>query len=821
MRKFDQNLWIANSDHLHDHTPAVDWADAYPLGDGRIGAMVWGKPCGEIISLNHDLLWRNYLKQPTCGTAEDMPELKKLCMEQRWEEAEEILEQTLPNMKAIYINPFVPALDQYITMFFMPEESVTDYTRWLDLKNGTAHTQFTVDGVVYHRTHFCSAVSGLFVTHITSSLPAMLTGKLSLSRMPDPECSVTGGAGRDHVFCEAEFEEGVTFAGVSKIIHRNGRLTSGKPCYGMENDGMAEKKFGNTNTFDRNDFLSDERGASVCFDHCDELWIYTAISVDAETDHPLQKCYELLENVLPYQELYEKHCKRFSEYYDRTKIRFDACEDDFRLPTSQLILRDREAQKPSPALCELACNMSRYTAISAGMPRPDPDAIKAPINLQGIWNRDTHPVWESDYHLDLNLEMCYWSLPLMGLTEFMEPLLDWMERLLPQARNLAKDLYGSPGAIYSGCCDYKTIGSVDVVLSTSFGISSWLIQLLWIYYEHDPRPETLTRIYAIMREIDVFYRDSMYETENGTLTFPFGASPEMSWRNSKGRQFLSSPSTFDLTLVREFYGYLKTAARMLGDDEYADTVSSIVDRIAEPSILDDGTLCEWTYPHDEFDIGHRHRSPFAAFCPGSLYSVESDPDMVIAMEKLLEKRLSVGNRNATAFTYPLDAHLMVRMRRGEDAYDKLTLFLCYYALDNLMFAYDDWAYRCGGANWFSGVKLIQAEAQLGMYSAFSEMLYQDTQGIIRLLPALPAALATGSAAGIRGRNGNICNLEWKDGENLKFSIYTPHDGMCSIMPPDHNFSLLDENGEIVQGTWDKNIFTFESCSGMNYTYIKE
>lgn len=96
-----------------------------------------------------------------------------------------------------------------------------------------------------------------------------------------------------------------------------------------------------------------------------------------------------------------------------------------------------------------------------------------------------------------------------------------------------------------------------------------------------------------------------------------------------------------------------------------------------------------------------------------------------------------------------------------------------------------------------------------------------TQGIIRLLPALPAALATGSAARIRGRNGNICNLEWKDREILKFSIYTPHDGMCSIMPPDHNFSLLDENGEIVQGTWDKNIFTFESCSGMNYTYIKE
>lgn len=818
MDKHIINNPVFNSDYLNDNKPSSDWADSYPLGDGRIGAMVRGNPCADIISLNHDLLWRNYLSEPIYNTRQDMAEIKQLCLDNRWGEAGIVLEKTLPSRGAVYINPFVPAWDLYINMQ-IPEDHITNYHRWLDMKYGIAYTGFSADGVQYDRFHFCSSESKLFVTYIRSSIPGMLTGCVSLSRIGDPECTVTGGVTYGDLYCEGEFEEGVRFAGVAKVEHRNGRLTLGKRQYGLENDAVAKKTFGNTCTFDRDEMIDPDRGASLWFDHCDELWIYSSVCVDYESENPLQLCHEQINCKADFDTLYEKHCERFSEYYNRTKIGFTkGDEDDWQLTTPQLLERDRKKSELSPALCEVACNMSRYIAISSGMPRINCKEIKAPINLQGIWNRDTHPVWESDYHPDLNLHMCYWPLPLMGLNEWMEPLLCWMERLLPQAKIRAKDLYDCRGAVYTGCNDYKVLGGLDTLCGGSLGITAWFIQVLWMYYEHSPSMDLLKRIYLLMREVDLFYRDIFCSNDKGMLTFPFGSSPEMSFHIGDRIQFLSSPSTFDLTVVKEFYSIFQKAAETMGEDDITEEAATIFNKIEPPTILEDGSLCEWKVSHDEFEVGHRHRSPFVAFCPGSLYSVETDEEMTKAMSKLLDKRLSNGNKSATAFSFPLDAQIFARLREGNKAYDKLKKLLNVYALDNLMLTFDDWERKSDGAAWFPGIKVIQVEAELGMFAAFIEMIYQDTQGIIRLLPALPDNLDTGYVYGIRGRNKVICNLNWEKKELKEFKITILNEGKYKIKPPTDHFYLESEKGEIVQSEWQHEIFEFTGHPHETYVY---
>ena len=754
-------------------TPAQEWAEGLPLGNGRIGAMVWGSPNAEIVSLNHDLLWRRYLDHPEYGTSADIPEIRALCAEGKWREAEDVLLRTVPSTgEAIYINPFVPAFDLYLTMY-QDAAAITDYTRILDMEHGVCRVSYQCGGIRYFRECFCEAGGEVFLWHLWASRPGHLTGEISLSRIPDCECTVTGGAEYGAVYCDAVFEEGVKFAAYSKIYHRGGRLTGGKKTYGIDGEAVPPKKFGLGYVFDRNESISAERGASVCIDSCDEVWIVTAVSVDKLACDPLASCKERASDPLFYRERYETHCTHFAAYYNRTRLTLGE----------------------SAAELQEAYNMARYIAISSGMPCADD---KAPINLQGLWNRDTRPAWESDYHLDLNIQMCYWPLAKMGLADFMEPYLSWMERLLPQARHCAADLYGAEGACYAGCCDPWTLGVTDNVGFGALGISAWLVQILWMYYEHDPHRELLDRILLLMREVDAFYQSMLVRDAGGHLITPFGSSPEMSLMLGEHRQWLSSPSMFDLTLICEFYVNFAAAASLCGDTEAENRCAELLSSLAEP-VITDGILQEWTELHTEGEPGHRHRSPFAAFCPGTLYTRESHPAMTAAMERLLEKRLSYGNGMSTAFSYAWDAQILARLGHGDDAFAMLKRLLQIHALDNGMLTTNDDDGKNGGISWFTGTKVVQVEAQIASAAAMTELFYQDMQGIIRLLPALPEDIPDGSLTGIRGRGGVICDLAWKDGALSAASLTVPYDGICRILPPEDGLVFRCQSGEIAWG----------------------
>nr|WP_300816757.1 glycoside hydrolase family 95 protein [uncultured Acetatifactor sp.] len=805
-----------SSSFMWDVNPASDWAESYPLGNGRLGAMVYGRPKNEIFALNHDLLWRDYLKHPAYGTYRDISEIKSLCRQKRWGEATRRLKRTIPEENAIYINPFVPAFDLYLNMT-LPSEEISGYRRGLDLENGIARTEFVSGGVGFTRTAFCSYDYGAIVVHFAASAPGTLTGEVSLSRMLDPECEVTGKAGYGYVTISGEFEEGKRFGGAVRVLHRNGRITMGKRTYGIDGEEMPGKRFGLGYVYDRDSYVNPARGASVWFDSSDEVTLLVRIATDEEAPDPAAYCLERLSGLPEYHALYMVHKERFSGFYHRTSLVLEPADGQEApdMTTPERIQESKDAGRLTPFMLELMYNSARYIAISSGMPQPKGVLPKAPINLQGIWCRDTRPAWESDYHVDLNIEMCYWPLVNGGLIEWYGPYLDWIERLMEQARACAADLYGARGATMNGCCDPKTLGGNSDVGFGWLGSAAWLGQILWIYYEHDLREETLMRIYDVLLPFAEFMEDMLTEDEDGRLTFPFGASPEMGHIVEGETIWFSSADTCDLELAQELFSHVAEAAEILGKpSETAERYRILAGRIRPLPVDGNGCLMEWVEDHVEAQPGHRHRSPLIGLCPGTMINKRTQPEICNAMEKLLDRRLAAGKGMATAFSFAWDTQFMARFHRGDEAYEILFQII-YLMLGNMLIATNDYNREGHGIPWFPGTKVVQVEAQICLMASIGEMFYQDNDGVISPIPALPSKIRNGSMTGITGRQGFVVDIYWKDGLLERMRVLSRFGKVCRINFPEGQIvetSAMPRGGETVN-----HILTFSTEAGREYT----
>lgn len=800
---------------IFDNKPAQEWAEAYPIGNGRIGGMVYGGKNHEIIALNHDLLWRSYIQQFQFGTHKDIDGIKKLCREKKWYEAEMLLEKTVPcSEQELYINPYVPAFDLYINMH-MDDEYISEYKRSLDLSKGIALTEFVYYGVHYTRTAFCSWKYGVMVVHLAASKPVSWTGEISISRIMDNECFVVGESGRNCLTISGEFLEGKRFGAVVRAVNKNGRVIPSKRKYNNEEELLTEKTLGHGYVFNRDNYSNDSKGPSMLFDTCHELTLLIKIATDDEADNPTEYCLEKTKDLPCYEELLQEHEKHFNAIYNRTQLKLSE-ESENACTTQESIQEERKKETLSPAMIELMYNSSKYIAISSGMPQKEGEVIKAPINLQGIWCRDTRPAWESDYHLDLNIEMCYWPLVNAGLIDYYEPFLSWVERLMEQGEFRAKDLYGANGVALVGCCDPWVLGGTDRVGATWLGSGAWLGQILWIYYEHDLRTETLHRIYPILLKIADFLESMLVEDNDGKLTFPFGSSPEMAFWVDDKIQWLSSASTCDLVLARELFMHISEAASILKEkEEVIAKYKNLSDKIRALPVDSNGGLMEWVEEHKELEPGHRHRSPMVAFCPGTSINSRTFPKEVSAIEKLLERRIEAGTRMSTTFSYAWDSQILARLHRGEDALKALTPII-QHTLGNMMSATNDYEGKGIGISWFNGIKVVQVDAQICLLSSIVELFYQDNDGVITVLPALPSIIKQGSMLGITGRNGFIIDIYWEDCKLTKIKILSKCGKKCKVKIP-LNRELKDDYFGVT--VIEKNEFEFDTIA--NETYVFE
>jgi alpha-L-fucosidase 2 len=745
--------------------PAGEWAEGYPIANGRIGAMVLGRIMNDRIGLNHDLLWRRFWSFQEHHTASDLPEIRRLCAEGKWDDAHDIILRKIPfTGNALYLNPFVPAADLGIYPSH-GSAGIKGYKRQLDLDAGITEIEYTVNEIKYKREYFCSFPEGILVIRLSCERAGVLGGEVTLSRLLDPDCVVTGSSRPGEIILKGEFEEGVSFAAAVRIIQHGGRLSAGKTSYIPPAGEMPPKDLcGLQFIFRSKEEPPGPFGLSSCYDSADEVLILLSISTDDGTaEDPVGDCLRKLYAAgTDFQKLKKEHISDHRKIYRRTNLKLCDASDD--IPTDVLLQDGYGNETIHPLLYEKLFNMGRYLAITSGRPQPEGQVQKSPINLQGIWNQDRRPAWDCDYHLDLNLEMCYWPLELVNLGELVPPLMDWAERLSDQGRRAAADLYGCRGVLLGAVNDKENIGNIDNIVFCWTGASAWIAQILWMHWEYSGDEIFLrNRLYPFLKSVAEFYEDFLITDEKGRLVPCPSGSPEMNIKGRKLWSLLSSPSTIDLELIREVFTDLLDASEILGIDiSKRKTWTEILEKVPLPFINKDGMLCEWLEEHEPGDPGHRHRSNLIGLCPGDRITLEDAPEYFHGAKKALEERHNYGRERTQSLSLSWDAQIFARLYEAEEAIKQLNIMVQTNVTDNLLITCNDWKGSGKGLSWFAGTKVYQIEASICTVASISEMIFQDRRGLLRFLPALPKQWNEGYVTGLRARGGFEVDIEWRD-----------------------------------------------------------
>ena len=806
------------------------WQEGYPIGNGRLGGMVLGNPLQEQIGLNHDRLWRRYWKYYKHYIAEDMPKLKQLCLEEKWDEAYELMKGKIPaSGRAVYVNPFVPVGDLGLYPYHFGNTDFTDYERQLDMDEGIVKVSYKAGRFRYQREYFASKPAGVLVFHIAASRAARTSGEVSLYRMLDSECKVTGSATLDELVMEGRFEEGVRFAGVVRVINRGGRLTGGLKEY-LPPDGNAPQagQLGYLQgpsiwfRFRNQPHPAEPRGVSTRFDAANDVTFLVAMATDHEdSKDPVGFCRRKLDLVpTDYEKLRDEHIRDYQRLYRRVSISLTEVPKQPQ-PTDELVQGAVKSGEGSPLLYEKLFNFGRYLAISSGRPADKGQPYKAPINLQGIWNQDPRPAWDCDYHLDLNIEMCYWALPMVNLVELTGPLVDWAYALLPQAQEAARDIYGVGGAVYIVTCDAQNLGNIDdLFFLDNTGVSGWLAQMLWLVWEYNHDPEQLRcKIYPILRKIGQFYEEFLIKDGQGRLVPVPSGSPEICPAGRKFSSMLSAPSTFDLELIRQVFTNLREASEILNVDSDKRAVwSKILEKLPYPTLNSDGRLLEWLEKDYEVtDPGHRHRAHLVGFCPGDRITAEDTPDYNEGVRKALARRLAYGDLTSTSIDKVWDAQIFARLYDSTKAMEKLNAAVRNNTMGNLLMCICDWREGGRGLHWFGNQRVFQIEASFGMLSAITEMLLQDRRGLLRLLPALPPEWHSGEIKGLLARGGFEVDMVWKDSSLVGAKIKSRRGGLCRLksFTTDAKLEVL-QYGNKVQVASHDGIIEFQTKQGESY-----
>ncbi len=560
---------------------------------------------------------------------------------------------------------------------------------------------------------------------------------------------------------------------------------------------------------------SEPRGVSTRIDAADEVLLLAAAATDRENaSDPAGYCKRILDRAgEDYERLRAEHIRDHQKLYRRVSFHLGG-KTEAANPTDELVQSAVESGQPALALYEQLFNLGRYLAIAGGRPAGRGEPYKAPLNLQGLWNEDPRPAWDSDYHLDLNLQMCYWPLPMVNLAELMDPMVDWAYALLPQAQVAARDIYGVSGAYYTGTCDSENLGNTCDLGFLDTGVTPWLSQMLWQTWEYNYDTDQLRfKIYPILREIGRFYEEFLTPDSRGRLIPVPSGSPEICPAGRSFLSMLSAPSTFDLELIRQVFENLLDAGEMLGQDEdkRADW-NRILEALPYPTLNEEGRLLEWLdREYEVTDPGHRHRSFMVEFCPGDRITAEDTPDYNEGARKALQRRLSYGDETSVSIDKVWDAQMFARLYDSDRAMEKIRAAVRDNMMGNLLQCICEWREGGRGLRWFGDHRVYQIEASFGMLAAITELLLQDRRGLLRFLPALPAEWPQGSVKGLLTRGGFVVDLHWEQGRLAEAKVQSLRGGLCRIKSfrPEGALQVKNARGTL-QTRFEKGVVEFET-----------
>ncbi|MFY0713615.1 glycoside hydrolase family 95 protein [Seonamhaeicola sp. NFXS20] len=750
--------------------PAANWNEALPLGNGRLGAMVFGNPTNENIQLNELTLWAGGPHRNDNPLAKGaLSDIRKLLFNKKYEEAHRLANEKFIS-KVAHGMPYETVGN--LRLNFKNQDSVSNYYRELDIENAINTTKYTIDGVEFQREIFTSFPDEVIVMKLTANKKGKISFNATMDR-PEPakvsiftendNVLVMTGFGSDNknkrLPKEAPTIEGkIEFDSRVKIVPEGGKLTASNDALEVENADSVTLYISIATNFVN----------------------YKDVSADA---HKRAANYLAKAEKKDYKDLVKGHTDFYKNYFNRVSLDLGTSEAA-KKPTDVRIKEFRDGF--DPALAALYFQYGRYLLISSSQPGGQP------ANLQGLWCKDLTPPWKSAYTININTEMNYWPAEVTNLTEMHEPLIEMVKELSVTGQETAEVMYGADGWVTHHNTDLWRI--CEPVDGATWGMwpmgGTWLTQHVWDKYMFNGDLEYLETVYPTMKGAAKFCLSVLTpEPENGWLVIAPSISPEHGPSIRKKNITIDDGTTMDNQLVFDMLTKTIEAAKLLNKD--ADLVKKMETTLAKLPPMQVGKhnqLQEWLEDLDDPEDNHRHVSHLYGLFPSNLISPYRTPELFKGAENTLIHR----GDPSTGWSMNWKINLWARLLDGNHAYKLMG--------DQIKLVGRPGS-KGGGtyANMLDAHPPFQIDGNFGFTSGLTEMLVQSHDGAIHLIPALPDVWKDGKVSGLRARGGfEIVELEWRDGKVAKAIIKSNLGGNLRIRS--YNELILQDGGDLKVAT---------------------